>query len=443
LSERVRIVVAGGAGSMPFAGVAWQVLHYLEGFRRLGHEVSYLEDTQRWPYDPVAETVCDDARPAAEYVASLMARCGLEHAWCYRDVASGRVFGCSERQLERTLAAADVLLNLSGVTVLRDEHLRVPARVYLETDPVAPQLEIDKGNRFTTELLAAHTHHLTYGENLSASDCGVPLHDFHYEPTRPPVVLDWWQSATRPLADARGGSPGMGRGRAFTTIANWRQRGKDIVWRGRVLTWSKDVQFMPYLALARKAAAPIELALAGANEETLSLLRAAGWRVRPAGPLSDDLDAYRDYVRASAGEFSVAKEQYVALRSGWFSDRSACYLAAGRPVIVQDTGFGRALPTGEGVLPFSSFAEAVAAFESVLADYARHCEAARAIAAEDLRAETVLGKLLDYVGASSTNSKATGYDRPVKRGRANAYLHRAGRLDRARSQGVQGHRRSL
>jgi hypothetical protein len=195
--------------------------------------------------------------------------------------------------------------------------------------------------------------------------------------------------------------------RPFTTIANWRQRGKDIVWRGRLLTWSKDVQFMPYLALAHRVGVPIELALAGANVETVSLLRAAGWRVRSAGPLSKNLDAYRDFVRSSAGEFSVVKEQYAALRSGWFSDRSVCYLAAGRPVVVQDTGFGCALPTGEGLLPFSSFEDAVAAFQSVVADYERHCNAARAIAHEYLRAETVLGALLDYVSGSGSARAAS------------------------------------
>lgn len=397
MPEKLRIVVAGGAGAMPFAGVAWQVLQYLEGLRRLGHEVFYLEDTQTWPYDPVAESVCDDAVPAVEYVAALMARCGLERFWCYRDVASGRVYGCSEQQLRQTLAAADVLINLSGVTVLREEHMDIPVRVYLETDPVAPQLEIAKGHQFTIELLATHTHHLTYGENFGAPDCDVPLGRFNYWPTRPPVVLDWWE---HPNGDNPAMSPPVAR--PFTTIANWRQRGKDIVWRGQLLTWSKDVQFMPYLALAHRVRVPIELALAGANADTVSLLRAAGWRVRSAGPLSKDLDAYRNFVGCSAGEFSVVKEQYAALRSGWFSDRSACYLAAGRPVIVQDTGFGCALPTGEGLLPFSSFEGAVAAFESVVADYERNCNAARAIAREYLRAETVLGALLDHVSGSKS-----------------------------------------
>ena len=319
----MRIVLAGGVGAMPFAGVAWQVLQYLEGFRRLGHDVFYLEDTQRWPYDPVQDTVCDDAGPAIAYVARLMERVGLQRAWAYRDVAQGALHGVTEEALVRTLCDADALINLSGVMVLREEHLCVPTRIYLETDPVLPQIEVAQGRDFTIEFLGAHTHHFSYGENFGSADCGVPVERFHYHPTRPPVILDWWDG---------GGSPTLD-GRAFTTVANWRQTSKDI-------------------------------------------------------------DAYRTFIVGSAGEFSVAKEQNVALRSGWFSDRTASYLAAGRPAIVQDTGFGCALPTGEGLLAFSTIEEAQAAFAAVQSDYPHHCRAARAIASEYLRAETVLGELL-------------------------------------------------
>jgi hypothetical protein len=385
MPDRLRIVLAGGVGAMPFAGVAWQVIQYLEGLRRLGHAVFYLEDTQRWPYDPVADTVCDDAGPAVAYVSQLMSRCGLQDAWAYRDVAEGRLHGASERQLAQTLASADVLINLSGVTVLRDEHLQVPVRVYLETDPVLPQIEVAQGREFTIEFLGAHTHHFSYGENFGAPDCGVPIERFRYRPTRPPVILDWWQTPEAPRLD----------GRAFTTIANWRQTSKDVVFNGRRLTWSKDVQFMRFLDLAGQIPVPIELALALEDDAAAAELQEAGWHVRPAGPLSKDVDAYRAYIRASAGEFSVAKEQNIVLRSGWLSDRTASYLAAGRPAIVQDTGFGCALPTGQGLLAFETLDDAEAAFASVLSDYPRHCRAAREIASRHLRAENVLSSLLD------------------------------------------------
>jgi hypothetical protein len=377
----MRIIVAGGVGAMPFAGVSWQILHYLEGFRRLGHDVFYLEDTQRWPYDPVNETVCDDAGPAIAYIDALMS--AHEFEWSYRDVASDELFGCSEKALTDMLSTADLLVNVSGVMVLRDEHMRVPLRVYLETDPVLPQIEIAKGNEFTIDMLSAHTHHFTYGENFGAADCEVPLGGFDYYPTRQPVVLEWWHSYGPPTEHA------------FTTVANWHQNSKDIEWNGRLLTWSKDVQFKRFMSLPSRVEVPVELALAADDDGAVSRLQEAGWRVRPAAPLSKNIDAYRDYVRASLGEFSVAKEQYALLRSGWFSDRTACYLAAGRPAIVQDTGFDRALPAGEGLLKFGTLDEAVAAFETVCSDYASHARAAREIAGEHLRAETVLGRLID------------------------------------------------
>jgi hypothetical protein len=258
----------------------------------------------------------------------------------------------------------------------------VPLRVYLETDPDLPQIEVAQGRKFTIDLLAAHTHHFTYGENFGAPDCKVPIERFDYHPTRPPVILDWWQTTSAPSLDA------------FTTVANWRQTDKDIEWNGRTLTWSKDVQFMRFLSLPSRVQAAIELALAADDGDALTRLRSAGFGVRAAGPLSRDIDAYRDYIRSSGGEFSVAKEQNVRLRSGWFSDRTACYLAAGRPAIVQDTGFDRVLPTGEGLFGFRTVDDAVAAFEAVCSDYPRHARAARAIAEEYLSADLVLSDLL-------------------------------------------------
>jgi hypothetical protein len=385
MAERLRIVVAGAVGAMPFAGVAWQVLQYLEGLRRLGHEVFYLEDTARWPYDPENDTVCDDAGPAVAYVARLMARVGLAHRWAYRDVAGGCLHGRSERELAAALARADVLVNLSGATLLRDEHLGVPVRVYLETDPVLPQIEVAQGRRFTIDLLDAHTHHFSYGENLGRPGCGVPVERFEYRATRPPVILDWWMDGGGWRLD----------GRAFTTVANWRQTAKDVEWQGQVLTWSKHVEFMRLIDLPQRVTRPLELALAADDVEAVAQLRSAGWRVVEARPLSKDIDAYRRYIRGSAGELSAAKEQNVRLRSGWFSDRSASYLAAGRPVVLQDTGFGCALPTGAGLFAFRTMDEAAAALAEIEADYRRHAQAAYAIAAEHLRAETVLSELLE------------------------------------------------
>jgi hypothetical protein len=388
VSERLRLVVVGGLGAMPFAGVAWQVLQYLGGFRRLGHDVFYLEDTGSWPYDPGRDTISEDARPTIAYVARQLECVGLGEAWAYRDaVEDRRTHGVSDERLQQTLASADALVNVSGATLLRDEHLQVPVRIYLETDPVLPQIQVEQGNEFTIGLMAAHTHHFTYGENVGAPDCDVPTGPFRYHHTRPPVVLDWWT----PLA-------GDFAGRPFTTVSNWEQTTKDVEWRGRLYRWSKHGEFKRFLDLPKVVDRPLELALALDDRDTIAMIEAAGWRVVPAGPLSKDVDRYRDYIRSSAGEFSVAKEQYVCLRSGWFSDRTACYLAAAKPAVVQDTAFDCALPIGEGLFAFEDLDDVVAAFAEIDADYPRHSAAARALAEEYLDSDRVLGRLLEDAG---------------------------------------------
>jgi len=395
------LVVLGMMGRMPVAGVTWQFLQYLEGFRRLGFATYYVEDTGEWPYDPDRNTISEDPSYAVRSIGELMRRYGFADHWAYRAV-DGRVYGLSADELDGLLARADALVNVTGATVLREEHRRVPVRIYLETDPVLPQIEVAKGNPFYLDMLGAHTHHFTYGENIGQPDCGVPVTArFPYRPTRPPVVLEWWSE------------PAVAPGPAFTTVASWRQAGKDVEWRGETYTWSKHHEFLKIIDLPRRTPQPLELALAirgqpGPSDgwvprdqedaEAVRLLTAHGWRVTNAMPLSREIAPYRDYIRGSRGELTVAKDQNVRLRSGWFSDRSACYLAAGRPVITQDTAFGKLVPTGAGLFAFRGLEDALAALDAVNADYAAHAAAARETAAGYFRAETVLAKLVEDCG---------------------------------------------
>ncbi len=380
----------GIMGQSPFAGVAWQALHYLEGFRALGADVYYVEDTGVWAYDPEQNTVTDDCAYAVNYISKQMAWCGLPDRWAFRGATAGRTtFGLSTSRFLQLFEEADVLINLTGSTALRDEHLRVSVRIYLETDPVLPQIEVAKGNTAYIDMLSAHTHHFTYGENFGAPDCGVPVERFHYLPTRQPIVLNWWtpsprltNGASAPLVSSR-----------FSTIANWRQSGKDVEWNGETYTWSKHHGFLKFLELPSRTKQPFELALAlrGQREgekkawipsceedaDAVRILTAHGWRIIDAMSLSKEILSYRDYISCSRGEFTVAKDQYARLRSGWFSDRSASYLAAGKPVITQETGFSKFIPVGEGLFAYNTFDEAVKAFLEIDADYAHHCRAAR------------------------------------------------------------------
>jgi hypothetical protein len=378
------VVVLGIMGRTPFAGVAWQVLHYLEGFRRLGCEVTYLEDTGAWPYDPERNTISDDPGFTVRYLERMMSWLGLPDRWGY--VSPDRhVFGLSQDRVARALEGADAIVNLTGSTVLRPEHLQVPVRIYVETDPVGPQIEVAQGRRFTIELLAAHTHRFSYAVNLGSPDCGVPVERFDYFPTRQPVVLDWWGGAS-------------GAGGRYTTVASWRQTGRDVRWQGETYSWSKDREFLKLVDLPRRVGQPLELALACDDAEAIRLLESHGWRVVDAVALSSDTARYRDYIEGSRGEVTVAKDQNIRLRSGWFSDRSACYLAAGRPVVAQDTAFGNALPTGCGLFAFRTLEEAAVAIEAIESDYERNARAAREIAVEHFAADTVLSSLLERAG---------------------------------------------
>jgi hypothetical protein len=384
------IVVLGATTQAPYGGLVWQTVQYMEGLRRLGFDVYYVEDHGFWPYDPYADQHGESCSGAVRFLAELMDRFGFRDAWAYRDAASdGEVYGMPADRFATLLSGADALLNLTGSTELRERHLRVPVRIHLETDPVLAQIELACGNPRTRELLGAHTHFATYGENFGAPDCGVPQVGIDYITTRPPVVLEWWT----PL-DPRDTAP-------YTTVATWQQTWKDIEWEGERYTWSKHHEFLRLLDLPSHASRPIELALATRDADALAMLRAHGWLVRDASRVSADADGYRDYIRGSWGEFTVAKDQNVRLRSGWFSDRSACYLAAARPVVTQDTGFGNTLPTGEGLFSFRNQDDVLDAFAAIEEDPHRHRSASRQIAEEHFRAETVLGALMAAVTAGS------------------------------------------
>lgn len=391
-SRGKRIVVFGIAGRSPFAGVAWQLLHYLEALVRLGHEVTYVEDTGDWPYDADRDEVSGDPGYTLRYIAGLAGRCGLGERWAYRAASAGdRVFGLSEARLQTVLESADALLNITGSTRLRGAALRVPVRIYVESDPGLPQIEVAQDKAFTLEVLESHTHRFTFGESYGMPGCELPVGRFEYLPTRQPVVIDWWDAAP----EAPSGAPSPGR---FTTVSSWHQTGKDIEWNGRLYAWSKHEQFLEYVDLPRRTAVPLELALASSDPAVGSMLRGYGWSVRDAVGLTKKPDPYRDYVQQSRAEFTVAKQQYTALRTGWFSDRSACYLAAGRPVVTQQTGFTEHLPSGRGLFAFESMDDVLAAFDAIESDYEGQREAAREIAREYFDAEKVVASMLERAG---------------------------------------------
>jgi hypothetical protein len=382
-ADRGLIVVWGIFAQMPYGGVTWQAMHHLMGFRRLGFDVWYVEDSHSAVYDPRTHWRSMEFEENVRFLERWMVRLGLGDRWVFRAPGSERLIGSDKAALEDLYARADVVFNLCGAQEVRDDHAGIGTLAYVQTDPVELQVGLANGDDDVAPQLDAHDFHFTYGENLGADDCPVPLGPYRWLPTRPPVVLDWWASDNGPTRDA------------LTTIANWRHEGKDVEWDGRRWHWSKDREFRRFQSLPSLSSMPLELALGSIGEDEKAELRDDGWNVVES---IGDPREYRDYIVDSAGEFTVAKEQYVAPRSGWFSDRSACYLAAGRPVVTQDTGFGKFVPTGEGLFAYSTAEEAAAAIEEIAGHYERHSAAAREIAREYFDAQRLLEEMLTQIG---------------------------------------------
>ena len=391
---RAKIIVWGLLASYPFGGMTWQVLHYLAGLRRLGFDVWYVEDSKNALLDPKTHWKTLDYLDNVKYLSQHLARIGLGDRWIFcppgqRDACLGAT---NLAGLSQLYCQADAVINLCGANYLRPEHAEITRLIYLQTDPFADQIRIATGDYWLREQLDTYKHLFTYGENLGAPDCTIPLAGYQWQTTRPPVCVDWWVSEPSSSSDA-----------ALTTISSWKDLGKDITWQGETYYWRKDREFLSFVALPSQSELPLELALEGIGDDEVAKLRDRGWRITSARNLADPT-AYHDYICTSLGEFTVAKDQYVRPKTGWFSDRSVCYLAAGRPVITQETGFSKFIPTGKGLFAFQTQEDILAAIDAIKSDYAGNCRAAREIATEYFSAEKVIETLMAKVLFS------TGYD---------------------------------
>ena len=358
------IVTSGwGAGYPEGGGMQWLNLHYLAGLRELGIECFWLDVTGK-----TDETLIRQFQLQCE-------RFGFGDQWAV--VRDGKdVFGMKDRQLAALCGDCDLLINLSGA--LKEDELlrRIRRRAYFDLDPGfthiwAQQWDMD---------LSKHNLFFTIGLNINGPDFKLPKRDLDWQTFLPPIALEYWPAQTEPPT------------RPFTTIGQW--RGQYAEWQGEVYG-PKAEEFLRLIELPGKTPQPIELALLIHETETddLAKLRGNGWRLVNPHEEAGGLEGFRRYIQQSRGEFSVAKSGYVKSRGGWFSDRTVCYLASGRPALVQDTG--ATLPAGKGLLTFSTPEEAVAGFASINADYAGHCAAARRLAEEKFAAPVVLQSILE------------------------------------------------
>jgi hypothetical protein len=383
----VTAVVTGMIAAYPVGGVAWDYGQYAVGLERLGFDVYYLEDTGWQSYDPTAGEYVDDNPYAVRFLAGALAGLSptLASRWHLRD-STGRTYGLPPTEMNGIVADADLFLNVSGGTLLRDEYLPSRRKVLIDTDPgwnhfrnypkwdANPRWQESHGYR-------AHDWFFTYAEQIGRPGCNLPTLNLDWLPTRPPVVLDRW--LPEPPGDT------------WTTVMSWKNFPEVIEYQGR---WygSKEREFPLIESLPKTVRAKFEVASGG--NPSRERWQELGWSVLDGPTVSATPAGYRHYVQQSRGELSVAKNVYAATRCGWFSCRSVCYLAAGRPVVVQDTGFSEILPCGEGLVAFNDTSGAVRGIEGVEADYARHQRAAREVARAYFDSDKVLGELLTRIG---------------------------------------------
>lgn len=380
-----RVIVSGLIAQYPMGGVAWDYVQYVAGLAALGCDVYYLEDTGAWPYNPVEGGLSKRCDYNLAVLKGALDRFGLGERWAYFFPETRTWYGLPDAKRAEVLATADLLINVSGTLARPQDYRSVRRLAYIDTDPVFTQVKIARGETQLTDLIDRHDVLFSFGETLPGE---APPTRYAWRPTRQPILLDAW-------ADS-----GPHR-ETFTTVMNW-TIGRPLVHDGRTFG-HKDAEFMRFLDLPERIR-PVEIELAvnvGKGKHTpYGLLARRGWRLADPGAVCPDLESYRRYVRGSKAEWSVAKHGYVTGRAGWFSCRSACYLAAGRPVVVEDTGFGAVLPTGRGIVTFTEPDEAANAVRAVDADYEAHAGAARDIAAEYFDAKKVLASLIERAMAA-------------------------------------------
>ena len=393
--HRLRILVGGYIGLLPAGGVTWDYLQYVLGLASLGHDVFYVEDTRVWPIyqEPVAGSVSCESN--VSHLARVMNAFGLDERWAYRDEMSGATFGMTECALLEVCRSADVFINVSCSTFLRDEYARIPVRILIDSDPMFTQIQAATQQGYTpgltgiSSLIAGHNNHFTFGESVGQEGCRIPMVGVAWQPTRQPICLDHWP--VTPLSRTASA--------VFTTVMNW-TAGRPQQFEGE--EWGqKDVEFLRFIDAPSRAPAALAAVVGQTTGDPFPAERArnAGWRLLDPHIHTSDWITYRDLIQKSRGEFAIAKETYVKARTGWFSCRSACYLASGRPVVAQDTGWTKHVPHDRGLFGFVDLDGAISALEEIMRDPETHARGARQIAEESFDARVVLGNLLVTAGA--------------------------------------------
>lgn len=391
--SRLRIIVLGYIVRGPLGGLVWHHLQYVLGLQRMGHEVLFVEDSNDYPgcYNPVTSMTGTNPDYGLQFIQETFDLVGIKDGWAYHDAHSNHWYGPAAQYVLQFCTTADLLLNLSAVNPLREWLTPIPKRALIDTDPVFTQINHIQSE--SARLLAQqHTHYFSFGENFGLPTCTIPDDGFPWRPTRQPIVTDCWH-----IPDNRQ------QREVFTSILQWDSYPEKTHNGQRY--GMKSQSFMPLMALPAKIDAAIELAI-GSDNAPRTELKSNHWQLTDPLQVTKTAQRYRDYIHHSKAEFSIAKHGYVVSNSGWFSERSANYLASGRPVITQHSGFSTWLHADRGVLHYTNAEDAAHAIAQVTADYSHHCQAATDIAHEYFDHEKVLSQLLEQIFTHSTESEA-------------------------------------
>jgi hypothetical protein len=378
-------------GLYPLGGVAWDYFQYFLGFARLGFDVFYYEDSWSWPYHPLERRFTPDGTYSATFIDNFVNTYAphLSKKWHYFHLHE-KSFGMTRASFGEISKSADFFLNISGACQIPDTLSPRCVKIFLDTDPGYNQIMLSERFSWSENIeqwcasVLAHDRYFTYAENIHGSDSLIPTVGLNWTTTRMPIIRDLWER----IADFT--AP---KDCPWTTVMTWNAFKGKLMYQG-VEYKSKDGEFEKLIELPRHVTVPLKIAVGGVNAP-LQWLSDNGWKVVDAPESTLTPQQYRKFIAQSRGEFSISKHVYVATHSGWFSCRSACYLAAGRPVVVQDTGFSSIIPVGEGLFSFTTMEEASRAIQEAESKYAFHSKAARVIAEDYFDSDKILSQLIE------------------------------------------------
>ena len=391
--KKLRIIVGGYVGLYPTGGATWDYLQYPLGLMMLGHDVYYFEDTAQYPVYQIEDSKWNNSTATIAYIKDSMESVGLGERWAYRDVGTEQWHGLSNQKIKEIFNTADIFINVSSATYIWPEYLKIPVRIMIDTDPMFTQVEfwemMKQGSSERLENFMSHTHFFTFGLNMGAEDCRIPDLGLKWETTKKPICMGQWANKNI-----------QAHNNSFTSILNWIERKPfqfdNDSWGQKNIIFKK-FQDLPGSYKGKEFEMVVNTGNKKETLEEMELLRNKGWKINSPHNTIADMWSYNSFIKNSFGEFSITKATYIKSNSGWFSGRSACYLAAGRPVITQDTMWSKYFPEGEGLFACNDLESAQDAISEIEANYPLHSSRAVDIAREYFDSGVVMEDLFSKV----------------------------------------------